>query len=113
WKLSLIWFAGFLFRYLILVPIRIALFVLGMSIMVCACYLMGHVSNKRENRAKKGGICVANHTSPIDVMVLSCDNCYAMVGQKQGGILGFIEESLSRAEDHIWFERSEAGDRKK
>ncbi|EYB82520.1 hypothetical protein Y032_0358g3413 [Ancylostoma ceylanicum] len=36
-----------------------------------------------------------------------------MVGQKQKGLLGFIEESLSRAEDHIWFERSEAGDRKK
>ncbi|EYB82521.1 hypothetical protein Y032_0358g3413 [Ancylostoma ceylanicum] len=46
-------------------------------------------------------------------MILSCDNCYAMVGQKQKGLLGFIEESLSRAEDHIWFERSEAGDRKK
>ncbi|EPB78945.1 Acyltransferase [Ancylostoma ceylanicum] len=67
----------------------------------------------RENRAKKGGICVANHTSPIDVMVLSCDNCYAMIGQRQGGILGFIQNSLSRAESHIWFERSEAADRRK
>ncbi|EYB82522.1 hypothetical protein Y032_0358g3414 [Ancylostoma ceylanicum] len=47
WKLSLIWFAGFLFRYLILVPIRVALFVLGMSLMVCVCYSMGHVSNKK------------------------------------------------------------------
>ncbi|KIH68626.1 Acyltransferase, partial [Ancylostoma duodenale] len=71
------------------------------------------LTRTRENRAKKGGICVANHTSPIDVMVLSCDNCYAMIGQKQGGILGFIQNSLSRAESHIWFERSEAADRKK
>lgn len=31
-----------------------------------------------ENRPKRG-ICVANHTSPIDVLVLACDNCYALV----------------------------------
>lgn len=31
-----------------------------------------------ENRPKSG-ICVANHTSPIDVLVLMCDNCYSLV----------------------------------
>lgn len=31
-----------------------------------------------ENKAK-GGICVANHTSPIDVLILACDNAYALV----------------------------------
>lgn len=30
--------------------------------------------NKPQN-----GICVANHTSPIDVLVLMCDNCYSLV----------------------------------
>ena len=35
--------------------------------------------NNPENRPKCG-ICVANHTSPIDVLVLACDNCYALVG---------------------------------
>lgn len=25
------------------------------------------------------GICVANHTSPIDALVLMCDNCYSLV----------------------------------
>ncbi len=34
----------------------------------------------RENKAKGGGICVANHTSPIDAILLACDNCYALVG---------------------------------
>lgn len=33
-----------------------------------------------ENRPKNG-ICVANHTSPIDVLVLMCDNCYSLVGE--------------------------------
>lgn len=31
-----------------------------------------------ENKPK-GGICVANHTSPIDVLVMACDNAYALV----------------------------------
>lgn len=35
-----------------------------------------------ENRPKNG-ICVANHTSPIDVLILMCDNCYSLVGYKQ------------------------------
>jgi 1-acyl-sn-glycerol-3-phosphate acyltransferase len=28
---------------------------------------------------KGGGICVANHTSPIDVLVLAVDHCYDLV----------------------------------
>jgi hypothetical protein len=31
-----------------------------------------------ENRPVNG-ICVANHTSPIDALVLMCDNCYSLV----------------------------------
>ena len=31
----------------------------------------------------KDGICVANHTSPIDVLILACDNAYALV--RKGG----------------------------
>ena len=31
-----------------------------------------------ENRPKRG-ICVANHTSPIDVLILAGDNAYALV----------------------------------
>lgn len=32
-----------------------------------------------QNRPTKTGICVANHTSPIDVLVLMCNNCYSLV----------------------------------
>lgn len=38
---------------------------------------------KRENKPNKGGICVANHTSPIDIVILCNDGCYAMVGGNQ------------------------------
>ena len=34
---------------------------------------------RRKNRPRNGGICVANHTSPIDVIILASDGYYAMV----------------------------------
>lgn len=37
----------------------------------------------RQNRPKRGGICVANHTSPIDVVILANDGCYAMVSETE------------------------------
>lgn len=33
------------------------------------------------------GICVANHTSPIDALMLMCDNCYSLVCQMCSNIL--------------------------
>lgn len=83
----------------------------------------------RHNIAQNGGITVANHTSPIvgyfcfltfdnfktnplqDVAVLASDNCYALVGQKQGGFLGVLQSALQRASQHVWFERFEIKDR--
>jgi len=64
-----------------------------------------------ENRPRKNGICVANHTSPIDVVLLACDTSYALIGQVHGGFLGILQRALGRASSHIWFERSEMKDR--
>ncbi|XP_018330088.1 glycerol-3-phosphate acyltransferase 4 [Agrilus planipennis] len=63
-----------------------------------------------ENKPKNG-ICVANHTSPIDVLILMCDGCYSLIGQRHGGFLGIFQRALARASPHIWFERSEVRDR--
>lgn len=43
--------------------------------------------------------------------ILACDNCYALVGQRQGGFLGVLQSALQRASNHIWFERFEIKDR--
>ena len=67
--------------------------------------------HNRENRAKPGSICVANHTSPIDVIILSTDNAYSMIGQAHGGFTGMMQRAFSRASKHIWFDRSESKDR--
>ncbi|KAI6179811.1 Phospholipid/glycerol acyltransferase domain-containing protein [Aphelenchoides besseyi] len=110
WKLDTVWFLGVIFRYTILLPVRFALFIIATFMLIGISLLIGSIPNEEENRPTSG-IVVANHTSPIDVMVLSCDNCYAMIGQRQGGFLGFIQKAVSRCAHHIWFERTEAKDR--
>jgi len=134
------WLLGFIVRYLILLPLRIMFTFTGIIWLICSMALVGclpeplrsqvfwHVSlmsfrmlscgltatlefHNQQYRAKKGDICVANHTSPIDVVVLACDNCYALVGQRHGGFLGMLEKALSRATNHVWFDRSEMRDR--
>lgn len=140
-RLTVIWCIGCLVRYVLLFPMRVALTFVGMAWLICGTAVVGcfpegrlkrfcywHVSlitfrilaravsaiityHNRENRAKPGGICVANHTSPIDVAMLASDNCYALVGQIQGGFIGVIQTALNRATSHIWFERGEIRDR--
>ncbi|XP_061589491.1 glycerol-3-phosphate acyltransferase 3 [Cololabis saira] len=140
-RLTIIWGMGVLVRYCILFPLRITLALIGLSWLVIGTSLVGflpessvkiwlselvhltcyricarglsatiHYHNK-ENRPKKGGICVANHTTPIDVVILANDGCYAMVGQIHGGLLGVIQRSMVRSCPHIWFERLEMKDR--
>ncbi|TNN22268.1 Glycerol-3-phosphate acyltransferase 3 [Liparis tanakae] len=47
---------------------------------ICARGLSATIRyHDRENKPQKGGICVANHTSPIDIVILCNDGCYAMV----------------------------------
>ncbi|KAF0312915.1 Glycerol-3-phosphate acyltransferase 3 [Amphibalanus amphitrite] len=63
-----------------------------------------------ENRPRRG-ICVANHTTPIDVLILNCDQAYSLIGQRHSGFLGLLQRALTRASSHIWFERGETKDR--
>jgi len=141
WRLTLLWMGGFMFRYFVLFPTRTILLWIGLLFLVISTAIIGYFPegkfkewanrrasfisyricsravsavityHNRENRPLRGGICVANHTSPIDAMVLACDNCYAMIGQRHGGGLGIVQRALSRATAHIWFERSAANDR--
>lgn len=140
-RLALIWLSGLFFRFLILLPIRFIITVFGVTWLIFVMALLGLVPEGRlkrklyyqtsimcfrllsrgfsgvityhnpENKARACGICVANHTSPIDVVILHCDNSYALVGQRQGGFLGVLQRALSRATHHIWFNRFEMSDR--
>ncbi|XP_028045230.1 glycerol-3-phosphate acyltransferase 3 isoform X2 [Monomorium pharaonis] len=140
WKLTFIWMFGFVMRYCFLLPLRIFICFIGVMWLTVCTAVVGYVPegsfkrwlnyrvsimcfavlssalssvityNNPENRPVRG-ICVANHTSPIDVLVLMCDNCYSLIGQRHGGFLGILQRALARASPHIWFERSEVKDR--
>ncbi|KAK4882829.1 hypothetical protein RN001_006148 [Aquatica leii] len=140
WKLTVIWMCGFFIRYFFFLPLRVFICFFGVMWLTLCTGLVGYIPNSAfkqrlnryvsimcfgvlsgalssvityhnpENRPKNG-ICVANHTSPIDVLVLMCDNCYSLIGQSHGGFLGILQRALARASPHIWFERSEVRDR--
>lgn len=140
WKLTVMWVYGFLIRYCILLPLRVTICFVGVWYLTFCTAVVGFLPDgetKRkmvrrvlihcfeflsnalstvinyhniENRPTHG-ICVANHTSPIDVLMLMCNNCYSLIGQSHGGFLGLLQRALARASPHIWFERAEAKDR--
>ncbi|XP_057165620.1 glycerol-3-phosphate acyltransferase 3 isoform X1 [Ursus arctos] len=140
-RLTTVWVLGVIVRYCVLLPLRVTLAFIGISLLVIGTTLVGqlpdsslknwlselvhltccricvralsgtiHYHNK-QYRPQKGGICVANHTSPIDVLILTTDGCYAMVGQVHGGLMGIIQRAMVKACPHVWFERSEMKDR--
>jgi len=140
-RVTVLWMLGFMLRYCILFPFRFVLFILACFYTFVSTFLISLIKNERlrkllnwygsvmlhrilsrvfsaiitfhnkEYRAKPGSICVANHTSPIDVIILSTDNVYSMIGQTHGGFTGMMQRAFSRASKHIWFDRSEAKDR--
>ncbi|XP_045136656.1 glycerol-3-phosphate acyltransferase 3-like isoform X1 [Portunus trituberculatus] len=140
-RLTIFWVVGFILRYFLLLPLRIIILLIGTMHMVTSTLLIGlfpdgAVKRKlcrfifitsfriisrafsgvityhnKHNMPRSDGICVANHTTPVDCVVLACDNGYSYVGQRHGGFLGIFQRALSRASAHIWFERSESKDR--
>ncbi|KAM4532054.1 glycerol-3-phosphate acyltransferase 3 isoform 2-T2 [Fundulus diaphanus] len=115
-RLTIIWGLGVFVRYCILFPLSAKKWLSELVHLtcyrICARGLSATIHyHKKENRPQKGGICVANHTTPIDVVILANDGCYAMVGQIHGGLMGVLQRSMVRSCPHVWFERSEMKDR--
>uniref|UniRef100_A0A8C7K265 1-acylglycerol-3-phosphate O-acyltransferase 9, like n=1 Tax=Oncorhynchus kisutch TaxID=8019 RepID=A0A8C7K265_ONCKI len=137
-KLTMVWGLGVFIRYCVLAPLRITLASIGLTWLVIGTTAVGFLPNWRlkswlsdwvhvmcyricarglsctihyYNKPRKGGICVANHTSPIDIVILCNDGCYAMVGQSHGGLMGVLQRAMARSCPHIWFERADMKDR--
>lgn len=140
-RVTVLWLLGFILRYCILFPFRLLLFFFACSYTLLSTYFIGLLPDSKfkrwlnfrgmkvlhrilsrvfsaiirfhnpENRAACGSICVANHTSPIDIIILSTDNAYSFIGQKHEGFTGIMQKAFSRASNHIWFDRGESKDR--
>uniref|UniRef100_A0A1L8EDT9 Putative phosphate acyltransferase n=1 Tax=Haematobia irritans TaxID=7368 RepID=A0A1L8EDT9_HAEIR len=141
WKITLIWVLGFAVRYTILMPLRVLVCFIGVVFAVVSnsivamipfrivrryfadiafkvtfrliCCSLSAVINfhNTQYKPKTTGFCVANHTSPLDVGIMSTDCTFSLIGQRHGGFLGILQRALARASPHIWFERGEAKDR--
>lgn len=140
WRLYGMWLLGLLLRYTLLVPLRTvgccscimlvsvltsllgqvpeygfkrrvvhSLLRLCFRLGTCCIPVVRRVHNV-EHRPQTG-ICVCNHTSPVDVLMLMCDVHYSLTGQRHDGILGVIQRALARASPHMWFERRALSDR--
>lgn len=66
----------------------------------------GQIPAKKPNQ-----IYVANHTSMIDIIVLSQMHTFSLVGQKHPGWIGFMQENVLGVIGTVWFQRGEADDR--
>merc|ERR1712142_988611 len=101
WRITLMWVCGSCVRYCLLLPARLIVGLLGLSLLVLSCSCLALVPSQQikkdlyhrialtlfrclsrcfsaqiefhnlDNRPQCDGICVANHTSPIDVLILS------------------------------------------
>ncbi|XP_076053326.1 glycerol-3-phosphate acyltransferase 3-like isoform X2 [Oratosquilla oratoria] len=139
-SLTIFWLVGCIIRYVFLMPMRAIILVVSLANLVVCTSLVGLLPGgeiKKKINAlvvmwcfdfvagslsvvarfhdtqyrPQYGIAVANHTSPIDSMVLATDQCYDMVGQKTRGLLGVFMSALSKSSTHIWFERGESKER--
>ncbi|XP_078202997.1 uncharacterized protein LOC118151030 [Callithrix jacchus] len=82
-RLTVLWGLGVLIRYCFLLPLWFKEFVSkhvhSMCHRICVRALTAIITyHDREDRPRNGGICVANHTSPIDVIILASDGYYTM-----------------------------------
>lgn len=129
WKLTVIWMCGFVMRYCFLLPLRIFICFVGVLYIVITTFLIGFLPNgfikkwiynkasiiaftilsqsisatitihNPEYKPKSGGMCVANHTSTIDVSILSTQTTFSLVIYHYKNIqicclLGIIVENL-------------------
>ena len=59
------------------------------------------------------GVFVANHSSMNDFILLLQSHPYAVVGQKHGGWVGFLQRNLLSCMNCVWFDRGADDDKRK
>lgn len=82
---------------------------------LCSCFVFSWTGviryHGRIPTHKPNQIYVANHTSLIDIVILSQLNTFSMVGQQQKGFVGFFQNHILACLNNCFFNRAEANDR--
>lgn len=86
--------------------------------MICSVFVISWSGVIRFHRqrpeplpGKTPGVFVANHSSMIDFIILQASHCYAVVGQKHGGWVGWCQDHILGCLDCVWFDRGETKNR--
>uniref|UniRef100_A0A3B4ALA2 Phospholipid/glycerol acyltransferase domain-containing protein n=1 Tax=Periophthalmus magnuspinnatus TaxID=409849 RepID=A0A3B4ALA2_9GOBI len=111
---KLLWRLEVLLRYSIMLPgLRVALAITGillialttlvgflpeciflsLRLILCVC-ARACVYVYVKNKLKNSGICVANHITPIDVIIQANDGCYSLVGQLHVSLMGILKKAM-------------------
>uniref|UniRef100_A0A3B4AIZ9 Phospholipid/glycerol acyltransferase domain-containing protein n=1 Tax=Periophthalmus magnuspinnatus TaxID=409849 RepID=A0A3B4AIZ9_9GOBI len=114
---KLLWRLEVLLRYSIMLPgLRVALAITGILLialttlvgflpelrsrlseevhLMCYCMFVRVLGTYLKNKLKNSGICVANHITPIDVIIQANDGCYSLVGQLHVSLMGILKKAM-------------------
>ncbi|KAJ3428513.1 acyltransferase-like [Anaeramoeba flamelloides] len=135
WYLFIFWVLGAILRYFVLFPLRFAIFTFGMLSSALFAFISLLITNKKwKNKLLRftvryyshlmilswfgvisyhgnipkdlsNTIVVANHTSPIDALLIFNKQLCSVVGQNHGGVFGFIQHKILHVLEPIWFQR--------
>jgi hypothetical protein len=138
-KVDIIWLFGVILRYAILLPARVMLLSVGTIYAITfpiVMFLLPESTIKKKfgrnfmilnakllsksvitrlefhdtEYRPKSGICVANHTTPLDTVFLMQDNLLSITGQRHGGFLGILQKATENIPS-IFIDRSKANER--
>uniref|UniRef100_A0A3B3BFY9 Glycerol-3-phosphate acyltransferase 3 n=1 Tax=Oryzias melastigma TaxID=30732 RepID=A0A3B3BFY9_ORYME len=125
-RLTVFWVLGVLVRYGVLLPLRVALAVIGLWWLVMGTSVVGFLPESSVKnwlselvhltcyRICARGLSATIHYHDKSASSLPgpvCAGPCPQVGQIHGGLMGVIQRSMLRSCPHIWFERSEMKDR--
>jgi len=138
-----VWLVGVFIRYCLLLPFRVACIFFGSCVLIPAMFLSYLLKDNEQRRilqqriiqlycsifiASWSGVIryhgprpqrrvntvfVANHTTVLDVVILMQHNCFAVVGQKHPGVMGFFQDKILSCLGCLWFDRKDSADRAK
>jgi len=135
------WIFGCILRYAILFPLRAVCLIFGTMAVIAMFCVSWCVKNEKKQKEiqrwiiqfycsvfiaawsgviryhgtrpqkRPNQVFVANHTTVFDIVVLSQNFSYSVLGQKHPGLIGFFQNYVLASLEPLWFDRKDSADR--